>query len=66
MEEIREMILRHARAQIDLKGEFTGIREMRKHVAWYTSGMRHSAGLRRESNQISSYEELDELLRMLN
>ena len=66
VEEIREMILRHARAQIDLKGEFTGIREMRKHVAWYTSGMRHSAGLRRESNQISSYEELDELLRMLN
>ena len=66
VEDIREMILRHARAQIDLKGEFTGIREMRKHVAWYTSGMRHSAGLRRESNQISSYEELDELLRMLN
>ena len=33
-EEIREMILRHARAQIALKGEFTGIREMRKHVAW--------------------------------
>ena len=44
--EIREMILRHARWQIELKGEFTGIREMRKHVAWYTSGMRHSAGLR--------------------
>ena len=65
MEEIRDMILRHARAQIDLKGEFTGIREMRKHVAWYTSGMRHSAGLRRESNQISSYEELENLLKML-
>ena len=65
VEEIREMILRHARAQIDLKGEFTGIREMRKHVAWYTSGMRHSAGLRRESNQISSYEELENLLKML-
>lgn len=65
VEEIREMILRHARAQIDLKGEFTGIREMRKHVAWYTSGMRHSAGLRRESNQISSYEELEKLLKML-
>ena len=56
--EIREMILRHARAQIELKGEFTGIREMRKHVAWYTAGMRHSAGLRRESNTIASYGEL--------
>lgn len=63
--EIREMILCHARAQIDLKGEFTGIREMRKHVAWYTAGMRHSAGLRRESNTIGSYEELEKLLEKL-
>lgn len=62
VEEIREMILRHARKQIDLKGEFTGIREMRKHVAWYTAGMRHSAGLRRASNTIESYEALEELL----
>ena len=61
-EEIREVILRHARWQIEKKGEFTGIREMRKHVAWYTAGMRHSAGLRRESNFISSYQELEVLL----
>lgn len=64
-EEIREMILRHARAQIALKGEFIGIREMRKHVAWYTAGMRHSAGLRRASNTIESYEALQELLMKL-
>ena len=63
--DVREMILRHARAQIELKGEFTGIREMRKHVAWYTAGMRHSAALRRESNTIESYEELEELLQKL-
>lgn len=62
VEEVREMILRHARAQIEVKGEFTGIREMRKHVAWYTAGMRHSAGLRRESNTIASYEDLKRLL----
>ena len=61
-EEVREMILRHARMQIDLKGEFTGIREMRKHVAWYTAGMRHSTALRRETNLVSSYEELEKLL----
>ena len=64
-EEIREMILRHARKQIELKGEFVGIREMRKHVAWYTAGMRHSAGLRRESNTIESYEALEALLSRL-
>ena len=62
VEEVREMILRHARMQTELKGEFTGIREMRKHVAWYTAGMRHSAALRRETNLVSSYEELEKLL----
>lgn len=62
VDEVREMILRHARAQIEVKGEFTGIREMRKHVAWYTAGMRHSAGLRRESNTIAIYEDLKRLL----
>ena len=61
-EEIKEMILRHTRMQIELKGEFTGIREMRKHIAWYTAGMKHSVGLRRDSNLVSSYEELEKLL----
>ena len=65
LEEIKETILKHARAQIQMKGEFIGIREMRKHVAWYTAGMPHSAGLRRESNNISSYEELQQLLERL-
>ena len=59
------MILKHARAQIEMKGEFIGIREMRKHVAWYTAGMPHSAGLRRESNNIESYADLERLLERL-
>ena len=33
-EEVREMILRHARLLVEHKGVYTGIREMRKHVAW--------------------------------
>lgn len=65
IQEVREMILRHARMQIEKKGEFTGIREMRKHVAWYTAGMRHSAGLRRESNLIADYQQLEALLSRL-
>ena len=61
--EVREMILRHARLQIEEKGEGPAIREMRKHVAWYTAGMRSSAGLRRAVNQITTYQELTELLK---
>ena len=60
--EIHDMILRHASMLIEAKGEYTGIREMRKHFAWYTAGMRHSAALRRETNLVSSYEELEKLL----
>ena len=66
LEELKEEILRHARTQIEKKGEYTGIREMRKHVAWYTAGMRHSAGIRRESNLISSDGELERLLERFN
>ena len=64
-EVIKATMLRHARLQIEFKGDYLGIREMRKHVAWYTAGMRHSAGLRRESNNIGSYEELERLLMKL-
>ena len=61
-DEIREMMLRHARLQIRYKGEYLGIREMRKHVSWYTKGLPGSARLREAINQVESYEELEQLL----
>ena len=57
-DEVREMMLRHARMQLECKGEYTGIREMRKHVAWYTAGYPHSAKLRAKMNEVESYEQL--------
>ncbi len=62
LDEIREMMLRHARLQIQYKGEYLGIREMRKHVSWYTKGLPGSAKLREAINRTESYEELKELL----
>ncbi len=61
-EEIREMLLRHASLQVEYKGEYLGIREMRKHVAWYTAGLPHSSALRNEVNQVESYEDFKELI----
>ena len=61
-EEVRDMMLRHARLQLKYKGEFIGIREMRQHVAWYTKGLKGSAKLREEINRVESYQELEELL----
>lgn len=65
MEEIKKMMLRHARLQLEYKGAYTGMREMRKHVAWYTSGMPHSASVRRMVNEVESYEQLEELVNRL-
>ena len=62
MEEIKKMILRHAQLQLQYKGEYLGIREMRKHVSWYTSGLPNSARLRAEINAVESYEQLESLL----
>lgn len=65
VDEIRETMLRHARLQIQYKGDYLGIREMRKHVAWYTKGIRGAARLRDEINKVESYEELEKILTVL-
>ena len=61
-EEVAQMVLRHAKMQLEIKGEFTGIREMRKHAAWYTSGYKHASKLRCELNTIENYGQLEELM----
>lgn len=61
-EEVRACMLRHVRMQIADKGDYTGIREMRKHIAWYTAGFPHSAKLRSRINEVSSVAELEEIL----
>lgn len=59
-EEVCDTILRHAKLQLDLKGEYLAVREMRKHIAWYTAGYPHSAGFRRMVNAMESFTELTE------
>ena len=57
--EVTEMLLRHAKMQIDCKGDYTGIREIRKHAAWY----RNSSKLRGRINEVENYEQLEALFR---
>lgn len=61
-EELKDMILRHGRMMMEFKGEMAGMREMRKHVAWYTAGYPNSAALR---NDINSVETLDGLVELI-
>jgi len=62
-EEIVDMILRHARLLIETKGEHIGTLEMRKHASWYLQGQKNATKMRKELNEVSSYEELEALLR---
>ena len=61
-EEVTEMMLRHAKMMLEFKGEYTGIREIRKHGAWYTAGYPNSAKLRVMINEVETYNQLEELL----
>lgn len=59
---IREMIIKHAKMLVDYKGEYIGIREMRKHAAWYTAGLHGASTFRGKINEVESIDELKELL----
>ena len=54
----KQMVLEHAELQIRLKGEYTAVREMRRHLAWYTAGMPHSARFRQMINSVESSRQL--------
>lgn len=58
-----QMAIRHANMLVEFKGEYIGIREMRKHIAWYTKGLLNSSNLRNEINLVDS---LDKMIFLLN
>ena len=60
--ELKDMVLRHTDLQVKYKGEYIGIREMRKHIAWYTAGYPNSASLRAKVNLAESREDIEMLL----
>lgn len=62
MDEVAKTIMRHAKMNVEFKGEYTGMREMRKHAAWYTRGMKNSAGFRDACSHIETLSDLEALL----
>ncbi len=65
-QEIIQMVLRHAQLQRQHKGENVGMREMRKHVAWYMAGFPGAAKVRGQVNCVTTFEELEKLLENLS
>lgn len=67
LEEKMEILLRHIRLSRDYKGEKIGMREARKHAAWYFKGEYGSADFRRRAGQLCTYDDLQRLAEeMLN
>ena len=67
LEEKMDILLRHIRLACDYKGERIGMREARKHAAWYFKGEHGSADFRRRAGQLCTYEDLQRLAdEMLN
>lgn len=64
-EEKADVLLKHFRDLLELKGEYAAVREMRKFIGWYIKGLPGAAGFRREVNQIVKAEELEERIRSL-
>ena len=56
------MILRQYEMLIQEKGEYTAVREMRKHVAWYVKGMKSAKAIKTGVNEFESFEEVKNFL----
>jgi nifR3 family TIM-barrel protein len=62
IDEAVKMMLKHTKMSIEYKGEYIGIREMRKHVAWYTTGYPMATKIRQRVNEVTDYNQLENLL----
>ncbi len=61
-DEMADMLIRHGNMLVEYKGEYTGMREMRKHAAWYTAGYKHASDMRRGLGEITTMADLEHLL----
>lgn len=61
-EEIGETILTHADMMLNCKGEYIGIREMRKHLSWYLKGFEGAASLRKQINEMETFDALKDIV----
>lgn len=57
-EEKLRVIKKHIEYELEEKQEITAIRELRKHIAWYTKNMPNSSDFRNEINKIENKDEL--------
>ena len=60
-----EVALRHLKMLVDFKGEYIGVREMRRHLSDYTKGMAGAAQMRGKINSASTLAEMEEYIKSI-
>jgi tRNA-dihydrouridine synthase B len=69
VQEIHQVMLEHIHDLYDFYGDLSGMRVARKHISWYTKGLKDSANFRHQMNQLQTIEEqlvsIDEFFAML-
>ena len=64
LREKANLILKHAKMLINYKGEYTGIREMRRHISYYSKGIKDGSKLRQNINCVENYEDLETIINL--
>jgi len=54
--EVRDTLLDHLETLYAFYGEYSGVRMARKHVSWYSKGLRDGAAFRHRVNQVETRE----------
>ena len=57
------IILEHLNMAVLEKGEYVGVREMRKHICWYLKNLKDSSKVREEINRLETKQEVEERLK---
>ncbi|MBQ2219051.1 MAG: tRNA dihydrouridine synthase DusB [Firmicutes bacterium] len=65
VDEIIETVRKHALGLLETEPEYRAVREMRKHAAWYTKGIKGAAALRRQASEAESLDEMFTILKGL-
>ena len=60
--EILETILKHIELEVKEKGEYTGVREMRKHICYYLKGLAGASNVRDTINHLERKDEVEKML----
>lgn len=66
LDEIKQTIFRQLEMMTAQAGEYSAVRQMRKHVGFYSAGFKNSASLRRRINQAGTTEEFTEIINNWN